>query len=34
LALTTGGVLYMQGYKYGDLLGVVGLALILTVMVV
>lgn len=34
LALTTGGVLYMQGYKYGDLFMSFGLALVLSVMVV
>ena len=32
--LTTGGVLYMQGYKYGDLLATISLSLILVVMAV
>lgn len=34
LGLTTGGVMYMQGYKYGELLGLVSFGFILLVMIV
>jgi cytochrome c oxidase subunit 3 len=34
LGLTTGGVMYMHGYKYGDLLALVGLTFVLFTMIV
>jgi len=34
LGLTTGGVMYMHGYAYGDLLGATSFVFILLVMIV